>query len=67
MVAWTDSSLNERLFRMVGMRISSTNFEPPDRFAADDPPVAVFLDFVESPHPRLFFEMEEPEPMSGTI
>lgn len=52
---------------MVGMRISPTDSELADGFAADDAPVPVLFDFVESPHPRLIFEMKEPEPMPGTI
>jgi hypothetical protein len=60
MVAWTDSLLDERLF-------STADSELTDRFTAYDAPVSVFLDFVETPHPRLVFEIEEPEPMPGTI
>jgi len=49
------------------MRISPTDSELADGFTADDAPVPVFFDLVESPHPRLVFEIEEPEPMPGTI
>jgi hypothetical protein len=52
---------------MVGMRIGPADSELADGFAADDAPVSVFLDFVESPHPRLVFEIEEPESMPVTI
>jgi len=51
MVAWTDSSLDEGLFSTVRMRISPADSELADRFAADDMPVSVCLDFVESPPP----------------
>jgi hypothetical protein len=55
------------LFDMVGMWFSPTDSELSDRFTVDNTPAAVFLDFVESPHLRLFSNMDEPEPMPGAI
>ncbi len=55
------------LFSVIGMGLSSTYPELLDGFTADDTPAPILFDFVDSPHPSLFLEMEEPEPMASSI
>ncbi|WP_200895652.1 hypothetical protein [Halorubrum saccharovorum] len=67
MIALFDSLLNEILFAVVEIGFDLTGSKLLDGFSVDDTPTSAFFDFMELPQPGLFFELKEPEPMSGPI